>query len=496
MDQLKASIRPSDAERGNEPVTGGAKRFLRVYAAWIVLVTAVVMIAAFVVTSSMKAQYQSTARVVVEAQVFSNTTPLPPDMGSEKLIAESGLVLDTAGKKLGVDPGVLGKGLAVSVSPDTNVLEFDYTAGTPDVARARAQEITSAYVAYRDASSSRQKASATAPHTPVKATLVTPASLPHGPKGHPLAINLAAGLAIGILLGLGTAFIRDWTSDRVRSRAEVEHLAGVPVLAAVPRAGRLQRRPGSRMPAVVPRAGWLRRRPGPPVLYDNASPQAEAFRYLRARIEAVGTPVVDGRIVLVASAAPREGRTTVAVNLAAALAASGAEVLLVDGDMRNPWLHEVFGVDTDDGLTDVLAEPGFHEPSVRSTSVHGLRLLTAGSELADPGDLLEGRRLRNLFLTLRYKADYVIVDSAPLLDFADPVALASACDDVLLVADVRRTTRTGLGAAERELAGLDTTVSGAVLNNTSRAFGVRPPRAGVAARRPAPASEPVDVERT
>jgi capsular exopolysaccharide synthesis family protein len=479
VDQVKPSTGPSGAERANEPVTGGAKRFLRVYAAWIVLVTAVVLVAAFAVTSHMKAQYQSTARVVVEAQVFANTTPVPPDMGSEKLVAESGLVLDTAAKKLGVDPGVLGTGLAVSVSPDTNVLEFDYTSGRPGVARARAQEIAAAYVAYRNASSSSsQKPSATTPRIPVKATMVTPASLPSAPKGHPLEINLAVGLAIGLLLGLGTAIIRDWTSDRLRSRAEVEHLAGVPVL------------------ATVPRAGWLPRRPGPPVLYDNASPQAEAFRYLRARIEAVGTPVVDGRIVLVASAASREGRTTVAVNIAAALAASGAEVLLVDGDMRHPRLHEVFGIIGGDGLTDVLAEPGFHEPAVRSTSVHGLRVLTAGSELADPGDLLEGRRLRNLFLTLRYKADYVIIDSAPLLDFADPVALASACDDVLLVADVRRTTRTGLAAAERELAGLDTTVGGAVLNSTTRAFGVRAPRSGVPATRRAPATEPVDVEQT
>lgn len=470
MDEVKASARPSDAERAKEPLTGGAKRFLRVYAAWIVLVTGVVLAAAFVVTSHMKAQYQSTARVVVEAQVFANTTPVPPDMGSEKLIAESGLVLDTAAKKLGVDPGVLGTGLTVSVSPDTNVLEFDYTAGTPGQARVRAQQIATAYVAYRNASSSSsKKPSATTPRTPVKATMVTPASLPSSPKGHPLEINLAAGLAIGVVLGIGTAIVRDWTSDRLRSRVEVERLAGAPVLASIPRAGRLPRRAG------------------PPVLYEPTSRQAEAFRYLRARVESAGTPVVDGRVVLVASAAAREGRTTVAVNLAAALAASGAEVLLVDGDMRHPRLDEVFGVDNDDGVTDVLAEPGFHEPAARSTSVHGLRVLTAGSELADPGDLLEGRRLRNLFLTLRYKADYVVVDSAPLLDFADPVALASACDEVLLVANARRTTRTGLAAADRELAGLDTAVTGTVLNNTTRAFGVRAPRAAVpGARRTAP----------
>lgn len=477
MDELKASARPSDAERVKEPLTGGAKRFLRVYAVWIVLVTGIVMAAAFVVTSQLKAQYQSTARVVVEAQVFANTTPVPPDIGSEKLIAESGLVLDRAAKKLGVDPGVLSHGLAVSVSPDTNVLDFDYTASTPEQARARAQEIAAAYVAYRNASSSSsKKPSATTPRIPVKATMVTPASLPSSPKGHPLEINLAAGLAIGIALGIGTAMVRDWTSDRLRSRAEVERLAGAPVLASIPRSGRLPRRTG------------------PPTLYEPKSRQAEAFRYLRTRLEAVGTPVVDGRVVLVASAAAREGRTTVAANLAAALAASGAEVLLVDGDMRHPRLHEVFGVDTADGVTDVLAEPGFHEPAARSTSVPGLRVLTAGSELVDPGDLLEGRRLRNLFLTLRYKADYVVVDSAPLLDFADPVALAAACDEVLLVANARTSTRTGLAAAERELAGLATAVTGTVLNDTTRAFGVHAPRAGAPGVRRAAPARPADAE--
>lgn len=207
---------------------GGPARLLRVYGLWIVLVTVVVMAAGYGVSMLAPTEYRSAAIVVVEARVRANTTPLQPEMGTEKELAQSGLVVRPAANRLGLDPGDLADGLTVSVAPDANVLTFAYDAPDADTAQRRAQALAEAYVDYRNSgelaqqsktATAAEKATASATAN-AHATLVTPAYHPDQPQARPVWIDTGIGLVLGLLLGVGTALVRDRMSDQI-GRAHV-----------------------------------------------------------------------------------------------------------------------------------------------------------------------------------------------------------------------------------------------------------------------------------
>jgi capsular exopolysaccharide synthesis family protein len=445
---------------------GGPARLLRVYGLWIVLVTAVVMAAAFGVSRTAPVEYKSSAIVVVEARVRANTTPVAPDMGTEKELAQSGLVVEPAAQSLGVDPGNLLSGLVISVAPDANVLTFAYTDGDAVTAQQRAEALAEAYVTYRNAGEAKEatttpttaKAPAAAATTSTQhATLVTPAGVPDKPVDRPVYIDLGIGLVIGLLLGIGSALIRDKLSDRIRGLADFEQVAGVDVLATVPRTRR-PRGPGNTLPVT---------------LRAPESPAAESYRYLRSRLQ----PLLRERAttLLVTSAGEGEGRTTTAANLACALALAGHRVILVDADLRQPGLHTVFGISNVKGLTELLSGSAGPGDVLQPGPVPRLRLLTAGIGAGSAADLLEGPRLTRTLRALQQHCDVVVLDSAPLLSLSDGIALAAASDRVLLVGDYRRTTRGFVARALAELGGvIDGNVSGVLLNAPKSAGGLTP----------------------
>ena len=155
---------------------GGPARLIRVYGLWIALVTLVVMAAGIGVSMTAPTAYRSAALVVVEAVVRANTTPVPPEMGTEKELAKSGLVVRPAAADLGVQPDTLSNGFSITVAPDANVLTFIYEADRPAVAQRRAQALAEAYVDFRNAAGQVKSNTANA-----HAVLVTPAFLPGEP---------------------------------------------------------------------------------------------------------------------------------------------------------------------------------------------------------------------------------------------------------------------------------------------------------------------------
>jgi succinoglycan biosynthesis transport protein ExoP len=439
---------------------GGAVRLIRVYAVWIVLVTGVVIAAAVGMSMTAPRVYRSDAIVVVESRVRANTTPVAPDMGTEKELARSGVVVDPAAQSLGITSGQLLEGLVVSVAPDANVLTFEYTDAVPATAQTRAESLATAYVSYRNASETPAGtptggSSGAASTSTQHATLVTDAVVPGVPVARSIWINVGLGLVIGLVLGIGTALIRDRMSDRIRGRDDFEQISGTTVLATVPRQ-RGQRRAGVR----------------PVLLRDPGSSAAESFRYLRSRLQ----PQLRGAAtILVTSAGEREGRTTTAANLAIAMAQGGLSVVLLDADMRDPRVHTVFGNDNAVGLTSVLAGEATIKQALQMTSVDRLRLLGAGPAAGNAADLLVGSRLRPILDALRGTCDLVIIDSGPVLSVSDPIALAALCDHVLLVGDFRRTTRRYVVRALGELAEVvHGNVSAVLLNAPRRAGGLVP----------------------
>lgn len=422
---------------------------LRRHGLWLVLATIAGIVGATLMYTSRSITYSSTAQVDVEAHVVANTTPVTPNMTTETQVATSGVVVTSTAKALGLNAAQLQSHLSAKVSGTANILSITCTMPTRPAAQRCATAAAAAYIAFRNMASASKTAQA---HDPLQATLVTAASTPGSPAGLGKKILLPLGAILGLLVGVGAMILRDRADDRVRDRADVERCLEAPVIAEVPRVGR---------------------HGGSPANVFSWAPQssaAEAYRYLRARLDP--PPLVaskeGGMVLLVAGARGLEGRTSVAANLATAFARGGDKVILVDADTRRPSLSRVFGARYEHGLGDLLAGRASLDEAAVPTEVPGLRLVAADGDNAQTQDMLEVTRLEQVLVRMRAAADVIIIDSAPVLEVSDALTLARVSDLVVLVADPRRTRRGDASSVAQQIraVGLGTIVG--VLNGTPR----------------------------
>jgi len=165
----------------------------------------------------------------------------------------------------------------------------------------------------------------------------------------------------------------------------------------------------------------------------------EAYRGLRTNLRFldVEKPL---RSLLITSPGPGEGKTLTASNLAIVTAEAGARVILVDGDLRKPQVHQLFRLDSRVGLTTVLAGQSGLPAALQPTPVRNLRVLPAGPKPPNPAELLGAPRMADVLAELKRQADMVIIDSPPVLAVTDAVVLAAAVDGVVMVVNPRLTT--------------------------------------------------------
>jgi capsular exopolysaccharide synthesis family protein len=230
---------------------------------------------------------------------------------------------------------------------------------------------------------------------------------------------------LGLILGLMAAFLREHFDRDLRTREAVEQAFGVPVIGQVPR---------------------LRGKDGKRVLEDQVfGPVHESLRALRANLQYLGVrrPL---RTLLITSAGPTQGKTTLAGNLAMVLAQSGTATLAIDGDLRRPRLNEVFDVAQGRGLTsvlvgsaeidDVLVELPYGQDARLGSTEGRLSFLPSGPLPPNPSELLSSMQMQKLLDRLGVLYDHVLIDSPPILLVADALELARVVDGVVLA--VRR----------------------------------------------------------
>jgi succinoglycan biosynthesis transport protein ExoP len=442
-------------------VSGTTARFLRVHLWWTLLCGAVVAAVAWQLAGHSAPMYASTASIVVESRIMPNTTPVAPDVTTEKEVVSSGVVVEKAAATLGVSTREIEENLKVTVPPDTKILSITYRSPYPAVAQYRAQAVAEAYLDFRNAGhdhtetktgKAKDAKDAKDGDSPsVNARLLTPAELPNEADGHPPAVTAALGGFVGLVLGLGTALGRDALNDRLRSREDFEQRARVLVMAEIPRLRRRQRR--------SPLVGTDHT--------DRNSAVAEAFRYLRVRLAGLCAHREGGSVILVTSSGAGEGRTTVAAHLAASMALSGASVIAVDADLRHPALHRSFGTDRTVGLATVLADGCAPFQALRPGRIDGLQVMSAGWPDRHAGDLLALEALRETFDSLREQADYVVVDCPAVLAASDAVALAMVSDLVVLIAG-DATTRRAVTEAHQQFAAVNSGLMVGVVNHAPR----------------------------
>jgi capsular exopolysaccharide synthesis family protein len=175
------------------------------------------------------------------------------------------------------------------------------------------------------------------------------------------------------------------------------------------------------------------------------------------------------RVLVVTSANPAEGKTTTVTNLAATLANMNQKVLLIDGDIRSPRLHDIFGLDNSVGLTDLLAQRAVDgtlaDASIRKTSIPHLSVLTSGPGVEAGVDLLFSQSMPALIAHYRRQFDMVLIDTPPMLVMPDARLLGRMADAVVLIARAGRTSRDAIQAAFRRFVEDQTPVLGIVLND-------------------------------
>lgn len=208
-------------------------------------------------------------------------------------------------------------------------------------------------------------------------------------------------------------------------------------------------------------------------LADARSPQAEAYRSLRTNLEfySLDHPL---RTLLVTSPAPDEGKSTTLANLGVINAQAGKRIILLDGDLRRPRLHELFGLSNNTGVTTAILNPEAPLP-LQNTTVPNLRVMTSGPLPPNPADLLASARMKALLDHLVTEADLVLLDAPPVILVTDAVVLAAKVDGVLLVVSAGQTRREHAQRARDLLAKVNARLIGAVLTNAAvdtAAYGV------------------------
>jgi len=200
---------------------------------------------------------------------------------------------------------------------------------------------------------------------------------------------------------------------------------------------------------------------------EPSSAVAEAYRRLRTNLEfaSLDHPI---QTVLVVSADEAEGSPTTVANLAVSIAQSGRSVILVDSDLRQPTLHEVFGLDNGQGLVTALEDPGADAPLLES-GVAGLLVLPSGPLPAIPADVVASPSMIALIDSLKSRADIVLFNAPPVIDVTDAAVLASRVDGVLLIVNAGRTRRASALRAKELLHKVNARILGAVLSNAPTA---------------------------
>ena len=282
--------------------------------------------------------------------------------------------------------------------------------------------------------------------------------------------NVIIGIALGLILGLGLAFLLEALDSRVRGAEEISaRLGGLPLLARLPKPGRKLRSKGQ-----------------PTMLAVSDPPQAESFRILRTQLD-LARLEHPTKTIMVTSAVVEEGKSTTAANLAVALARAGRRVILVDLDLYRPSLGEFFSL-SGPGVTDVvlgtaeLSDALVPIPMAADLDGHSdgshpyvngdarlydgsLDVLPAGQIPPDSGDFMNTSALRDVLQRLEERADTVIVDTSPLLQAGDAMTLSTKVDGLLLVVRDGVVRRRMLGELARLLESTPATKLGFVLTD-------------------------------
>jgi capsular polysaccharide biosynthesis protein/Mrp family chromosome partitioning ATPase len=459
------------------------------------LTTAVALVAAVLYTQTVTPQYSASTKIVVgqgralfgadasgAVQPFTQTMTdlLQSDVVARETIAQ---------RRLDLTPQALLSRLKVSSNPDTSVLQVTYQDADAEEAAKTLGTIADTFVSLVDRQQAgRTNAAGPAPtaatpsntmsSAPVSATVFDPAHPDPDQVSPHVKRTLVLAILLGLIVGVLLAFLRDVLSGRIRSEEEAAEAFGATVLAPLPPSV-LGTKPSQ--VAFLPKA--------------LAGQVAESVQLLAASLRFSG-PRKESGVIVVTSARPQDGKSTVVAHVSAALARTGGWVVAVEADMYRPTLHRLLDVEpSGPGLTDVLSGdrrvedvlidvPAGHlarvgtgggsgsgspsHPGAREDDTR-LQLLPAGTPHPLPAELLSLGTTGELIAHLRTVSEYVVIDTPPMLLSGDSFPLLQVADQVIVVCREGETSRDEAQSVRSRLASLGIENYSVVLTNSSQA---------------------------
>jgi capsular exopolysaccharide synthesis family protein len=283
------------------------------------------------------------------------------------------------------------------------------------------------------------------------AEVLNVAQVPTEPTNQDLLRNIVAGLAVGLVLGVALAFLREYLDDTIKTKDDLERASGLTVLGLIP---------------ALP--DWKNRnKPRLIAMSEPRSMAAEAYRTVRTSVEFLGLDQPIGSLQ-VTSAIATEGKTTTLANLAVTIARAGQRVIVLCCDMRRPRIHEFFGLENKIGFTSVLLGDAAITDAIQPVPGElSIGVVSSGPIPPNPAELLESRRAVETIEALDNRCDLLLIDSPPILPVTDAMVISGLVDGVLLVADSGSTAKRGLRRAVELLRQVDAPVIGAILNGVA-----------------------------
>ncbi len=349
----------------------------------------------------------------------------------------------------GLDVDEVEGQITALAKPETVLLEATAQALSPQTAFAIAQGVARTFPGLVTELEQQDGGS-----SPIKVSVVEQPKLPQDPFSPRPLRNLALAAVLGLLLGVGLAVLRETLDNTVKTPEHVAETTG-----------------GATLGAVVYDSAAVKR---PLIVHDSPrAPRAETIRQLRTNLQFVEVDVQLQSFVITSSL-PKEGKSTLACNLAITIAQSGVRVCLVEGDLRRPRVADYLGMEGAIGVTNVLIGAVALEDALQPWGDGRLTVLPSGPIPPNPSELLSSKQMRDLLSELRSRFVVVIIDAPPLLPVTDAAILATMTDGAVLVVRAGHTRREQL----RQAAGALDAVGGKILGSVLNMVPARGPDAG------------------